>query len=232
MPNPTVVGLVGRPISGVAPTDTQVYAFDLATGLWTPTDPGGGGGGLGWLADVDDPLTSLAALTTFSGTWSINGGQLQVVVATSVQCRAFSDVVMNHAAMNVVEVEIEIPSSGFTTANSHIRVGISPANANGTINMALRGDDKAYIEEDGLVAIATAPFTLPAAGTFVKVRLVYVGQRFIGYVDGVRMLEALYHGTDISGEDWKAYVVAFSTTAMTVRFRNLKAWSAKLVLPA
>jgi uncharacterized protein YbjQ (UPF0145 family) len=232
-------------------TDADLLTFDQAALDWVPVPgtkddgdvptvqgdgsvaweaPPGGSGGLAWGSpDIDDPLTALAGLDTGSGTWSINTW-LQCVVATSTQCRARTKTGVAILGLSVVEVEMEIPTN-FSTTNEHLQVGLMDAASalttnTGTVVLGLRGDGVVYFEESGLTAHVGPAFANPVAGTFVKVRLVSAGRRHTAYFDDVMVAQFAERGdNDLIAAEFRPMLKAFATTAMTARFRNLKAWT-------
>ncbi len=177
-----------------------------------------------FIQDLDDPLTSLSTMTTYSGTWSIDT-YLKVIVATSTQCRARSNTPVSTMTKNVVEMEAEVPSSYGTGTTTHWRVGINTGDVAGAMSFGIRGDGNAYFEVDATAVGATAAYTIPSAGTWVKIRMVNSGDRFTGYLDGVKAVETRHSPVTMHGANWYPYIVVYSVPALTIRLRNLRAWS-------
>lgn len=185
-----------------------------------------------WALEVDDPLTSLDDLTTYSGTWSIDTTLKVVPPNGTTQCRAFSDVALSHSMAYVVEVEMQIPASGFSSSSQHMRVGVGKVEGNRITTVGLRGDGYLYWEADATAAIESGlAYALPSAGTWVKVRQAVIGSRQVVYVDDVAIGELHYHGyTTLAAAGWFPYVVSYG--GHTAKFRNLKCWTLNLGIAA
>lgn len=222
-------GTTGQVLGKLSNTDQDIDWIDAAAG---------GGGGLGWAARTDDPLTSLTDLDTYTGTWDIDG-TLRLVDATSSQSRALS--VDFHPAVsvephNIVEVEIQIPSDFLGNSGKHIGVGFVPSNAGGYWTARIRGDGYAYFERDSAAAGPTAAISggLPAVGEWVKVRMKWnSGGYYTMYLDGVQVLTHSDGAINWISGGMKPYIVAQPNgTSMTVHFRNFKSWQYALDDPA
>ena len=201
-------------------------------GIWQDADESGGGASP-WTQDVNDPLTSLAGLTTYAGTWAITGGQLECTVATSTFCRARSNITVTALGLPaVVEVEFEVPTwMPGGGANRRARVGIGPPNVAGPVLLEIRGDNTVVFESDATFLITSTPYTVPAAGTWVKIRLIATGHRYTGFIDGVKVLESQY-SNNLNSTAWYPHVGTYSTAAGVIRWRNLKCWTMAGGLPA
>lgn len=177
-----------------------------------------------WDQTTDNPMTSLAALTTGAGTWSIN---TNVQVVGTGHCRALSNLTLNPVATaHIVEVEVEIPST-LTTSGQHVRIGFAPDNAgaSGYMNGGIRGEGAAYFERDNIAAMQTTPYTIPAAGTWVKMRFKWTvaSNLFELWLGGVYQSSYIY--AQAFSPTLKPYVVSYNAASQTARWRNLKAWS-------
>lgn len=196
------------------------------------TDPPAGGSSL-WPVDLTDPMTSLTGWTTGNGSWSINT-YLECVRTATAQNRARFDTAVLNTLQSAVQVEVEIPS-GLINVNQHIRVGILQDSAvltSGgifTASFGVRGDGVAYFERDGSLPYPVGAYTIPAVGTWITVTMVNIGNRHIGFIDGVKYGE-YWANFEIGAEGFHPYVVNYASSAMTVRYRNLKTWSADLDL--
>lgn len=215
--------------SGAA--DGEVATWDDAAGIWVPAPgSGGGGGGISWLGDVVNALTSLTGITTSGGTWTVSSGQVQAVTTTGNFGRAVSNIPVGFAAMSIVEAEVEIPAT-FNASGQSIGILLtnSAAGAN-AFAFRIEGNGKIRMERDGSANLGDVNYTVPAAGTWVKLRMVIIGNQAVGFVDGV----LAYRGSAFNFGDANGWMhpglICFGAT--TVRFRNLKAWSADLGLPA
>lgn len=182
--------------------------------------------------DIEDPLNSLSTVTTGNGTWSINT-HLQCVCATSSQNRARSTTKLSAASMPAMEVEVEIPS-GFAgaTTTRHIRMGFSSstdtitAGSFNRLNAGIRADGQIYWERDGVAGFAQSAYSIPTAGTWIRMRMMLAGDRATFWIDGAHVgeFQGVAHGEGPVLE-FRPYVVMYTEAAQTVRFRNLKAWS-------
>lgn len=185
----------------------------------------------GWVQDIDNPLTSLTGLTTGNGTWSINTW-LQCAVPVTTQCRARTDALLTSGSVFIVEGEWEVPS-GFAGSDArHFGFGGMFTSATitagrlDTISAGIRGDGQAYFEEDGFFAHPAGAYSIPTAGTFVKVRVMVSGDKATLWFDEVKAGELwIGSGVDLVGPGIAPYIRIHSNTAMNHRFRNLKAWS-------
>jgi hypothetical protein len=188
----------------------------------------------GWDQSTNDPLTSTTNLTTNTGTWSIDTYLKCVPPNTTTQCRAMhSATVPGVLGLAVVEVEIEIPS-GFSGAGYHIGIGFQTSpSVTGAVTLRLRGDNYVYWESDGSSAGGTTAYTMPAAGTWVKLRMHRKAEAsWDAYVDGTFIVNQTAKTQSWAVDSLKPYVVTYGPT---VRFRNLKAWGyadASSTLPA
>lgn len=185
-----------------------------------------------WTKIVDDDLSTLTDVTTYSGTWSIAGGVLECSNTSMLHCRAVHDTTYITRVV-IIEVEAQIPSSGFTTSNHHFGVASGRGDVAGGMSFRIRGDGNAYMEREAQAGIATAAYSLPTAGTWVKIRMIqtYAGT-VCGYLDGVKYLTTA-NSSGLSSP-FKPHLVVWSTGAtgsLVVNFRNMKVWTGDEIYP-
>lgn len=218
-------------ISTLEITDIPTAEDDTALVL-APDGTGGvefraeaGVSGLTWVLDVDDPLTANTNLTSGTGTWTIDG-TLKCVSAGGAHDRTYHNAAgFSFFPMSIVECEVKIPAS-FT----YIGIYVGWGTGNGGMSWRINTGNTVQMERDGVANLGTTAYTVPAAGTWVKLRMVMVGGRTVGYVDGVRKYEATGYSYGDAGQAiTRAGVACWGGTAY---FRNLKGWSADLAQPA
>lgn len=180
-----------------------------------------------WTPTLDNPLTSLTGLTTFAGTWSVASGQVQCVAGGVDAARLIGPDAVLNPALCIVECEIELPAPG---ASKNYGVVLTKAGAGTSGGFAFRIDAGTSItmERDSEASMGSVSYTQPTTGTWVKLRMVVNGASALGYIDGVLLYSG--HGFGMSKNQlWYPGVRCGGTT--TVRYRNLKSWSADLNLP-
>lgn len=186
----------------------------------------GGGGSLALTTEINNPLTSLTGITTGSGTWSVSGGQVRVVGTTNTQCSAFLATPISSIGFCSLEVEVEIPvtfNNGSQIALRLTRGGIG--NNNGALNINLGSTagsgtiNKANIDNQGVSNLASKAYTIPAAGTWVKLTIKKIGDSYCFYINNVKYFETIgYWALGITDDFYIGFCVY---NAVTARFRNL-----------
>jgi hypothetical protein len=212
-------------LGDVATSGAAVDDLLMWTGsLWAPTNASvlpGGGSGLSWTQETNNALTSTSGLVTSTGTWTIASGQLQCVPSGTSRCVV--PTALTQGTIVIIEAEVELPGS-FSAMGV-----ILSTSAAGTGGYSFRFNSVTQIrmEKDGTQNLGDA--TIASVGTgWHKLRMVIFGDNADGYIDGVKA----YSGAGFAGVKANVLYPGVLMEGGTGRFRNLKAWTADLNLPA
>jgi hypothetical protein len=175
-----------------------------------------------WGLAVDIPLTTLTGLTRNGGSWAITSGQVEL---NGSWCRAAADTPLTEPFFAVIiECEVDV------AADSKIRQVMLTDSAAGGAGLSFRidGNSSCRVERDGVASYGAQSITALSSG-WHKLRLVVLGNRILGYIDGT-LRTAHWGDTDTILPN--ARYAGFGVFGGTTQFRNFKAWVKVDSLPA
>jgi hypothetical protein len=201
---------------------------------------GGGGSSTGWVANVNNPLSSMAALATpASGTWAIVSGVLNSSAAAVSEVAYGTDTQEATGptlrGVNSCEVEMR-PNTllGGTQRMGFYVAGPSTGSSTGyaLAYFAVSGSTWTLCEErSGSVLVYTsatlAGGNLPVLGSWIRLSILTTHNYLKIYINGV-----LYVSMDVTLMGTLGSKIRLFSMGMNVDFRNLKTWDSILNPPS
>ena len=179
--------------------------------------------GFSWTQVVDEPGDALTNWTVASGTWNSSGSY--------IECTANGFLRYNTAfetAISIIEAETMIvTNTGDRYAEFCLAASASTAKTAQQTARIQRVSStwNWHVELGGQTAVTNGSFS-GAEDTWYKMRQVFIGNRAIFYIDDTR-----YATYDVA-HNISMDRIGLSVVGATIRYRNIKAWTADLGLPA
>lgn len=201
------------------PLDRKITGANLKASL---------GGGIAWTQRINESGASATNFSSATGSHASSGGVLQTVAGGSGAVAYVNNVTLNSP---LIVVEAEIRFDAFGAANAQAGVGLGTANetqpsvvdlvtTSGSGSGAQHRLSRFFV--GGGVAVSISDI---ATATWYKLRAVFAGPAGTIYKDGTA------NGTGVvapSGFDH----LQLSAYQASVSYRNIKAWTGDLTLPA